>query len=145
MAARRSLLSTLGSVALASALLLAPALSAEAAAPAACKGSACTGKNPQQEGCGSGATVLKRITPAGGGPEVQLRTSTRCSASWARIQKANGNWRFKIEIRGGRSYVANASPSYEAYTQMVGSSNAYRACVEEYDGQGGSWTCTRWY
>ncbi|MFF0751891.1 hypothetical protein [Streptomyces sp. NPDC004267] len=41
-----------------------------AAAPAACKGNACTGKNPQQEGCGSGATVLARIRPAGGGPEV---------------------------------------------------------------------------
>jgi hypothetical protein len=89
--------------------------------------------------------VLKRIQSAGGGPEVQLCNSTRCSAAWARIQKANSNWRFKIEIRDGKSYIAHATPSYEAYTQMVGTSNAYRACVEEYDGQGGNWTCTRWY
>ncbi|MEV7864224.1 hypothetical protein AB0O86_37080 [Streptomyces hirsutus] len=61
------------------------------------------------------------------------------------IQKVDSNWRFKIEIRVGKSYIAHATPSYGAYTQMVGTSNAYRACVEEYDGQGGSWTCTRWY
>ncbi|MDT0611066.1 DUF2690 domain-containing protein [Streptomyces lancefieldiae] len=145
MATRRSLLSSLGIAALASALLVTPALSAEAAAPAACKGHACTGKNPQREGCGSGAKVIDRVTPAGGGPEVQLRNSPRCSAAWARIQKANSNWRFKIQIRGGKSYVSNASSSYEAYTAMVGSSNAYRACVEQYDGRGGSWSCTRWH
>ncbi|MFF8618105.1 DUF2690 domain-containing protein [Streptomyces sp. NPDC015350] len=144
MAIRRSLLS-LGTAALASALLLAPALSAEAAAPTACKGSSCTGKNPQGEGCGSGAKVIDRVQPAGGGPEVQLRNSARCSAAWARIQKANSSWRFKIQIRGGASYTASASPSYEAYTRMVGSSNAYRACVEIYDGRGGSWSCTGWH
>ncbi|MFE2543457.1 DUF2690 domain-containing protein [Actinacidiphila glaucinigra] len=94
------------------------------------------------EGCGSGAKVIDRITPAGGGPEVELRNSTRCSAAWARIQKANSSWRFKIQIRGGATYAADASPSYAAYTQMVGSSNAYRASVEIYDGQGGSWSCT---
>lgn len=142
---RRSVLSSVGTAVLTSALLLAPALSAEAAAPTACKGSSCTGKNPQREGCGSGAEVIDRVDPAGGGPRVELRNSTRCSAAWARIQKANESWRFKIEIRGGKSYFANASPSYPAYTQMVGSSNAYRACVEQYDGRGGSWSCTGWH
>ncbi|MFC0602554.1 DUF2690 domain-containing protein [Streptomyces palmae] len=144
MAVRRSLLPFATAV-LTSALLLAPALSAEAMAPTACKGSACTGKNPKREGCGSGAKVIDRVQPAGGGPEVQLRNSSRCSAAWARIQKANSSWRFKIQIRRGASYTANASPSHEAYTQMVGSSNAYRACVEIYDGQGGSWSCTGWH
>ncbi|MFC6057632.1 hypothetical protein ACFP50_19885 [Streptomyces pratens] len=61
------------------------------------------------------------------------------------IQKVNSNWRFKIEIRAGKSYIAHATPSYGAYTQMAGTSNAYQACVEEYDGQGGNRTCTRWY
>ncbi|MGW0816717.1 DUF2690 domain-containing protein [Streptomyces viridiviolaceus] len=145
MSARRSVFSVLATVVLASTMLSTPAMSAEAAAPAACKNAACTGKNPQTEGCGSGARVLDRIRPAGGGPEVQLRNSARCSAAWARIEKADSSWRFKIQIRGGASYTANASPSYAAYTQMVGSSNAYRACVEEYDGQGGSWSCTKWH
>ncbi|MFJ3298998.1 DUF2690 domain-containing protein [Streptomyces bacillaris] len=144
MAVRRSALSSLTAV-LASALLLAPALPAAAAAPTSCRGSSCTGKNPQSEGCGSGARVIDRVQPAGGGPEVELRNSSRCSAAWARIQKANSNWRFKIEIRRGHSYTANASPSYAAYTRMVGSSNAYRACVEIYDGRGGSWSCTGWH
>ncbi|MET8029152.1 DUF2690 domain-containing protein [Streptomyces avermitilis] len=144
---RRSALSAIGTAVLSSVLLLAPASSATATAAAstACKGSSCTGKNPQREGCGSGAKVIDRVSPAGGGPRVELRNSARCSAAWARIEKANDSWRFKIEIRGGRSYVANASPSYPAYTQMVGSSNAYRACVEQYDGRGGSWSCTGWH
>ncbi|GHB31854.1 hypothetical protein GCM10010377_22610 [Streptomyces viridiviolaceus] len=145
MSARRSAFSALATVVLASTMLSTPAMSAEAAAPAACRNAACTGKNPQTEGCGSGARVLDRIRPAGGGPEVQLRNSARCSAAWARIEKADSSWRFKIQIRGGASYTANASPSYAAYTRMVGSSNAYRACVEEYDGQGGSWSCTKWH
>ncbi|MGW3498740.1 DUF2690 domain-containing protein [Streptomyces sp. NPDC001020] len=60
---------------------------------------------------------LGRQRGAGGGPRVELRNSARCSTAWARIQKANDSWRFKIEIRGGHSYLANASLSYEAYTQ----------------------------
>ncbi|MFI2644797.1 DUF2690 domain-containing protein [Streptomyces sp. NPDC018610] len=142
---RRSVVSSVGAAVLASALLLVSGLSAEAAAPTACKSSACTGKNPQREGCGSGAQVIAKVSPAGGGPQVELRNSARCSAAWARIQKANSSWRFKIEIRKGHAYIANASPSYEAYTPMVGSSNAYRACVEQYDGRGGSWSCTGWH
>ncbi|MGR4852024.1 DUF2690 domain-containing protein [Streptomyces sp. LARHCF252] len=77
-------------------------------------------EEPPREGCGSGAKVIAKVSPAGGGPRVELRNSARCSAAWARIQKANESWRSKIEIRGGHSYPANASPSYEAYTQMVG-------------------------
>ncbi|MFB6580788.1 DUF2690 domain-containing protein [Streptomyces sp. NPDC056402] len=145
MAVRPLALSCLSTTVLASSLLLAPALPAAAEAPTSCRGSSCTGKNPQSEGCSSGARVIDRVQPAGGGPEVELRNSTRCSAAWARIQKANSNWRFKIEIRRGNSYTANASPSYAAYTRMVGSSNAYRACVEIYDGRGGSWSCTDWH
>lgn len=141
----RSVLSSLGGAALASALLLSSVQPAAATVPSACRGSSCTGKNPQSQGCGSGAKVIDRITPAGGGPEVELRNSTRCSAAWARIQKANTSWRFKLQIRGGATYTANASPSYAAYTQMAGSSTAYRACVEIYDGQGGSWSCTGWH
>ncbi|MEU7322655.1 DUF2690 domain-containing protein [Streptomyces griseoviridis] len=145
MIVHRAALSAAGTAVLSCALLLAPALPADAAAPTACRGSACTGKNPQREGCSSGAKVIDRVSPAGGGPRVELRNSARCSAAWARIEKANNSWRFKVEIRAGRSYITNASPSYAAYTQMVGSSNAYRACVEQYDGGGGSWSCTGWH
>ncbi|MFB7864440.1 DUF2690 domain-containing protein [Streptomyces sp. NPDC056069] len=145
MAVHRSRPSSFGIALLAATLMLASALSAEAAVPSACKSNACTGKNPQREGCGPGAEVLDRIKPAGGGPEVQLRRSTRCSAAWAWIGKANSNWRFKIQIRGGDAYISNATLSRESYTQMVGSSNAYQACVEQYDGHGGEWSCTHWH
>lgn len=140
----QSIVSAIGTLALVSTALLAPAISAEATA-LACRGSSCTGKNPQAQGCSSGARVIGRVRPAGGGPQVELRNSTRCSAAWARIENANSNWRFKIQVRGGTSYVANASMSYAAYTRMVGSSSAYRACVEIYDGHGGSWSCTGWH
>jgi hypothetical protein len=79
MIVRRSAFSSIGTAVLTSALLLTPALSAEAAAPAACRGSSCTGKNPQPEGCGSGAEVIDRVSPAGGGPRVELRNSARCT------------------------------------------------------------------
>ncbi|MFE2540970.1 DUF2690 domain-containing protein [Actinacidiphila glaucinigra] len=82
-------------------------------------------EGPRAQECSSGAKVIDRITPAGGGPEVELRNSTRCSAAWARIQRANSSWRFRLQIRGGATYTANASPSYAAYTQMAGSSTAY--------------------
>ncbi|MFF9452537.1 DUF2690 domain-containing protein [Streptomyces flaveolus] len=114
---------------------------------AGCKGSGCTGKNPQATGCGADARTLKgsRIPPAGGGPAVELRVSPSCSAAWARIEKANSNWRFKIETKKGPTYTEHASPNYPAYTTMVWNSYAYRACVEQYDGAGGSWTCTKWF
>ena len=69
----------------------------------------------------------------------------RCSAAWARIQKANSNWRFKLEIKNRDPYTEHASPNHQAYTAMVWNSHAYRACVEQYDGAGGSWTCTKWF
>ncbi|MEU0680284.1 DUF2690 domain-containing protein [Streptomyces albogriseolus] len=114
---------------------------------ASCKGSGCTGRNPQTTGCGADAYTLKgsRVTPAGGGPAVELRVSPSCSAAWARIQKANSNWRFKLEIKNRSPYTEHASPNHQAHTAMVWNSHAYRACVEQYDGAGGSWTCTKWF
>ncbi|MFE3878034.1 DUF2690 domain-containing protein [Kitasatospora sp. NPDC059146] len=137
----------LGTVAAVLALtaLLPAAGTAEAAT---CRGDACTGKNPKSTGCGDDAKSFNppaAVTPAGGGPTAELRMSPSCSAAWARIEKANGNWRFKIEIKDGKSYIENASPDFQAYTPMVGTSNAYRVCVEQYDGVGGSWSCTAWH
>ncbi|GAA4888370.1 DUF2690 domain-containing protein [Streptomyces coeruleoprunus] len=129
------------------AFALAALLPAGAAQAATCKGSSCLGKNPQTAGCGADAVTLKgsAIRPAGGGPAAVIRNSSTCGAAWARIEKANSAWRFKIEIKGGKSYLANANPNHEAYTLMVPSSTAYRTCVEIYDGAGGSWSCTKWF
>ncbi|MFJ6382326.1 DUF2690 domain-containing protein [Kitasatospora sp. NPDC092039] len=126
-------------------LVLVSLLPAGAARAAGCSGSGCTGKDPGSTGCRSSARTIDRVTPAGGGPEVELQNSTGCSAAFARIQAANSNWRFKIQIRDGDSYLANASPDRQAYTAMVGNGNAYRACVEQYDGAGGTWSCTGWH
>ncbi|MFF2658980.1 DUF2690 domain-containing protein [Kitasatospora sp. NPDC058032] len=126
-------------------LVMAALLPVGTAEAATCRGAGCTGKNPISTGCGDDARTIDTISPAGGGPVVELRNSATCSAAWARIEKANSNWRFKIEIKGGASYLANASLDRQVPTAMVGSSNAYQACVEQYDGAGGSWSCTGWH
>ncbi|MGK5629331.1 DUF2690 domain-containing protein [Streptomyces sp. URMC 123] len=111
---------------------------------ATCKGASCTGQNPAAMGCGDDARVLDTVKPVGGGPEVQLRVSSKCSAAWARIGKTAG-WKFKIETKGGAPYFGYGNLNYEAYTLMVNNGQAYRACVEIYDGVGGKYTCTKWY
>lgn len=83
MIVRRSVLSSIGTAVVTSALLLTPALSAEAAAPTACRGSSCTGKNPQREGCGSGAKVIAKVSP-------MRRRATRGTAQLSPVQRRLG-------------------------------------------------------
>ncbi|MEU7133445.1 DUF2690 domain-containing protein [Streptomyces sp. NPDC046261] len=124
---------------------LAAVLPMGTAQAATCKGQSCTGQNPKTAGCGEDAKVIDRVRPGGGGPEVELRSSATCGAAWARIEKADPSWKFKIEYKGGKPQFANASYTFEAYTRMVWNSYSYRACVEMYDGQGGNYTCTKWH
>ncbi|MFB6987051.1 DUF2690 domain-containing protein [Streptomyces sp. NPDC056304] len=130
--------------AIAAAMLCVAAAHAPADAASHCKGNACTGKNPQTQGCGADAHDVPKSTvrAPGGGPSVRLRVSNRCSAAWARADKADHGWLFKIEIRQGKSYHGNPSPRAETYTAMVGTSHAYRACIQDVDKQ---WECSRWF
>ncbi|MFG2626874.1 DUF2690 domain-containing protein [Streptomyces sp. NPDC048473] len=116
--------------------------SPEAGAAAGCRGNACDGKNPHTTHCDQDARYLGDPIRLSGGPAVRLRTSAKCSASWVLIEKGDHAWQGRIEIRGGRSYHVNATSSRPAYSLMVGSSHAYRACKLDVDG---AWICGRWY
>ncbi|MFD5503742.1 DUF2690 domain-containing protein [Streptomyces sp. NPDC127061] len=103
-------------------------------AAATCRGKACDGKNPHTTGCDKDARNLGDPIRAGGGPAVQLRTSSRCSAAWVTIEKGDHGWKGWIQIRDGALYHVNATASRPAYSLMVGTSHAYRACKEDSDG-----------
>ncbi|WP_406498602.1 YjfA family protein [Streptomyces sp. NBC_00846] len=118
---------------------------AQSLAAAGCKGSSCTGKNPHSTKCDQGAKTLDRVKSAGGGPVVQLRVSSKCSAAWAYVPKGFDGFRFKLQVHKGVTYVESASFTRVMYTPMVWSSYRYRACVEHYDGVGGDWACTKWH
>lgn len=115
----------------------------QASVAASCRGRSCTGKNPQTTGCEKDARTIDRVRPGGGGPRVELRYSPTCRAAWARIQKANPSWDFKIEGRGGPRHTGHASLRYRVYTKMIGKPKKFRACVAQYSSD--AWTCTRWH
>lgn len=118
---------------------------AQSVASGGCKGSSCTGKNPHSTKCDQGAKTLDRVKSAGGGPEVQLRMSAKCSAAWAYVPKGFDGFRFRLQVNKGVTYVESASFNRVMYTPMVWSSYRYRACVEHFDGAGGDWACTKWH
>ncbi|MFF1905962.1 DUF2690 domain-containing protein [Kitasatospora sp. NPDC058218] len=112
-----------------------------------CTSDACTGKNPKVEGCDTDAETLTTVRATSGGPTVELRRSRTCSAAWIRFSTtATDDWKAKLDIQGHDPYVINASPSYPAYSPMVGTSKSYRACVKEYMDAHDRWACTpKWY
>ncbi|MFD0267791.1 hypothetical protein ACFVGY_14535 [Streptomyces sp. NPDC127106] len=42
---------------------------------------------------------------------MELRHSARCSAAWARVERANDSWRSKIEIRWPRGGSRSRPPT----------------------------------
>ncbi|MEV0494948.1 DUF2690 domain-containing protein [Streptomyces atratus] len=134
-----------GTAAAAAALAIAGSgvASPEAGAAAGCRGTACDGKNPHVTRCDQDARSLGGPIRVGGGPAVQLRTSSRCSAAWVLIERGDHAWAGRVEIRGGKSYRVNATSSRSAYSLMVGTSHAYRACKQDITDS--TWSCGRWY
>ncbi|MBV1947118.1 DUF2690 domain-containing protein [Streptomyces sp. BV129] len=117
-------------------------VSSEAVTAAGCRGSACDGKNPHTTGCDKGATDLRPAIRGEGGPGLHLRVSSRCSAAWVLFGKGDDAWEGWIQIRKGGSYPVHASPSRPAYSLMVGTSHAYRACKKNITDDGrvcGAW------
>ena len=74
---------------------------------------------------------------------MRLRGSSRCSAAWVLIEKGDHAWQGRIDIRGGKSYHVNATPSRPACSLTVGTSHAYRACKQ--DLSDGVWSCGGWH
>ncbi|MFF5535911.1 DUF2690 domain-containing protein [Streptomyces cinerochromogenes] len=118
-------------------------VSSDAVAAAGCRGNACDGRNPHTTRCDQDARNLGNPIRGEGGPAVRLRVSSRCSAAWVLIEKGDHAWKGRIDIRGGNSYHVNATPSRPAYSLMVGTSHAYRACKQ--DLSDGAWSCGGWH
>ncbi|MFF0465585.1 DUF2690 domain-containing protein [Streptomyces mexicanus] len=112
-------------------------------AAAGCRGTACDGKNPHVTRCDQGARNLGKPIRGEGGPAVQLRTSSRCSAAWVLIERGDHAWAGRIEISGGKSFHVNATFSRPAYSLMVGTSHKYRACKQDITDR--AWSCGPWH
>ncbi|MFE6737526.1 DUF2690 domain-containing protein [Streptomyces tubercidicus] len=111
-------------------------VSSQAVTAASCRGNACDGKNPHTTGCDRDARDLRPPIRGEGGPDLRLRVSSLCSAAWVLFDKGNDTWKGWIQIRGGDSYPVHASPYRPAYSRMVGTSHAYRACKKNVTDEG---------
>ncbi|MFF0188841.1 DUF2690 domain-containing protein [Streptomyces sp. NPDC005244] len=106
-----------------------------------CAGTSCTGKDPENMGCGGElATTTTSVTV--GTALVEVRYSKTCGAAWARItQAARGD---RVDVSSGtaakQTGAVDADP--DAYTPMVAVKDAgdARACATLKTGQKG---CTK--
>ncbi|MFI8997197.1 DUF2690 domain-containing protein [Streptomyces sp. NPDC053542] len=94
-----------------------------------CSGAGCTGKDPEEMGCGgTHATTPSRGVM--GGALVEVRYSKVCGAAWARLTGGAQGDRATV-TSGGRTEEAKAAGDGSAYTPMVqvsGAPEKVRAC-----------------
>ncbi|MEU7292252.1 DUF2690 domain-containing protein [Streptomyces exfoliatus] len=111
-----------------------------------CAGSDCTGRDPEEMGCGGPlATTVARTRV--GAAQVEVRYSDTCAAAWARITGAAPGDAVTVEVAGAVRRAAvtpgsGAEPDTDAYTPMVavGSGADARACATLANGGGGCTT-----
>ncbi|MFC3578367.1 DUF2690 domain-containing protein [Streptomyces yaanensis] len=108
-----------------------------------CSGAGCTGKDPENMGCG-GTLARTSTSVTVGATLVEVRYSTTCGAAWARITRAaQGD---TVEVSAGTSArqtgSVTAAGDTDAYTPMVAVKDAAeaKACVTLASGQKG---CTK--
>ncbi|MFD0414101.1 DUF2690 domain-containing protein [Streptomyces sp. NPDC127108] len=108
-----------------------------------CSGADCTGKDPENMGCGGEfARTTSRVT-VGTKTLVEVRYSKTCGAAWARITQAvPGD---KVTITGSGSAARQSGTvngDFDAYTPMVAVKNAAaaKACATL---KAGGTTCTK--
>ncbi|QIB44022.1 helix-turn-helix domain-containing protein [Streptomyces aureoverticillatus] len=109
-----------------------------------CSGTDCTGKDPENMGCGGEfARTTSRVTVGTTKALVEVRYSKTCGAAWARItQAAPGD---KVTITGSGSAARQSgtvNADLDAYTPMVAVKNAAaaKACATL---KSGATTCTK--
>ncbi|MFD9884843.1 DUF2690 domain-containing protein [Streptomyces alboflavus] len=109
-----------------------------------CSGADCTGKDPENMGCGGEfARTTSRVTVVGTKTLVEVRYSKTCGAAWARITQAvPGD---KVTITGSGSAARQSgtvNADLDAYTPMVAVKNAAaaKACATL---KAGGTTCTK--
>ncbi|WP_125262100.1 helix-turn-helix domain-containing protein [Streptomyces alboflavus] len=110
-----------------------------------CSGADCTGKDPENMGCGGEfARTTSRVTVVGTKTLVEVRYSKTCGAAWARItQAAPGD---KVTITGSGSaarQTGTVNADLDAYTPMVAVKNAAAAKACATLKAGGTPTCTK--
>ncbi|MER5404834.1 XRE family transcriptional regulator [Streptomyces sp. NPDC002769] len=106
-----------------------------------CSGSDCTGKDPENMGCGGQlATTPTSITV--GTTLVEVRYSKTCAAAWARITQAVAGDSVVVSAAGVPQQTGSVDTDTDAYTPMIAVKGAgeAKACVTLKSGQRG---CTR--
>ncbi|MDG4864349.1 YjfA family protein, partial [Streptomyces sp. T-3] len=107
-----------------------------------CVGKSCTGKDPENMGCGG--EFAKTTTSVLVGPaKVEVRYSKTCGAAWARITSASPG--DTVQITGAGSAAkqnGEVDEDFDAYTPMVAVKSAEdaKACATLKAGQNG---CTK--
>ena len=107
-----------------------------------CGGSACTGRDAEEMGCGGGlATTVKSATV--GTVRVEVRYSRTCGAAWGRITQAAPGDVVRVTVGAARRTGTLTRPGGTiAYTPMIAVNDAARAtaCAVLTSGEQG---CTR--
>ncbi|MFG2367938.1 XRE family transcriptional regulator [Streptomyces mirabilis] len=106
-----------------------------------CSGADCTGKDPENMGCGGQlATTSTSITV--GTTLVEVRYSKTCAAAWARITQAVIGDSVQVSAGTAAKQTGTVDNATDAYTPMVAVKDAAeaKACVTLKSGQKG---CTR--
>jgi hypothetical protein len=95
-----------------------------------CSGSDCTGKDPEDMGCGGTlAQTVEKV--AVGTAQVEVRYSETCGAAWARITAAGAGDAVRISSGSAAAQTAEVDTDTDAYTPMVAvkNSTAAKACA----------------
>jgi hypothetical protein len=107
-----------------------PTVSKKLPAGVECSGSDCTGKDPEDMGCGGtlAQTVEKAVV---GTAQVEVRYSETCGAAWARITAAGAGDAVRISSGSAAAQNAEVGTDTDAYTPMVAvkNSTAAKACA----------------
>lgn len=106
-----------------------------------CSGASCTGKDPENMGCGGElAKTTNSVTV--GTALVEVRYSKTCGAAWARVTQAAAGDRVEVSSGAAAKQTGLVDADADAYTPMVAVKDAgdATACATLKSGQKG---CTK--
>ncbi|AZK96054.1 DUF2690 domain-containing protein [Streptomyces sp. SID5473] len=96
-----------------------------------CTGAECTGKNPEDMGCGGNyARTVSQATV--GKARIEVRFSQVCQAAWARLVDASTGDSVNISVGGKGRQTGTVNGESDAYTPMTASGRGSdaKACAE---------------
>ncbi|MFD5080876.1 DUF2690 domain-containing protein [Streptomyces sp. NPDC058371] len=103
-----------------------------------CSGQDCTGKDPENMGCG-GELAKTTTSVTVGTTLVEVRYSKTCGAAWARITRAAAGDRVEVSSGTSAKQTGSVDTDTDAYTPMVAVKDAgdAKACATLKSGQRG--------